>query len=363
MLHDFQEKTPRILICGTGNFSLRILMDIASSASIPIVVIICGRNGHRLELLRSAAAGRAQVFGNDIAFQARTVDLMDSTQTAALIEEIKPDVVIQAASTQPVSVLRSEGDRWTELVKNGGYSATLVFQALISIRIAFALKRFSPQSRLVNCCYPDVVNSLIKAAGLPIFSGAGNIAILSNILQSSIPVNERHDFRMLAHYRNLRDWRCLPSERQEVPCRVWLGDGEVDAVYDRFAARLSPEPVPDVSGASIVPPVLALCSGKSWTGHISGPAGLPGGYPVRVTNGEISLNLPSGVTEKEAVDWNLQFESMNGAFVDSFGKIHYTGRLYSEISRISPRLAEGFHISEIELVWADMNELRNRLSG
>jgi len=50
--------------------------------------------------------------------------------------------------------------------------------------------------------------------------------------------------------------------------------------------------------------------------HVPGPNGLPGGYPVRVHGGKVSLRLPSGLSEAEAVARNEQSATRDGVRAD-----------------------------------------------
>ncbi|MFM9616239.1 hypothetical protein ACKI18_47855, partial [Streptomyces niveiscabiei] len=87
-------------------------------------------------------------------------------------------------------------------------------------------------------------------------------------------------------------------------------------VYARFAdIQLTPEPVIEISGASGVPMLLAMAAGRSWRGHVPGPNGLPGGYPVRLVGRALELELPVGLTQAEAIAWNASFEEQNGLIV------------------------------------------------
>src|SRR5262249_48107343 len=129
---------------------------------------------------------------------------------------------------------------------------------------------------------------------------------------------------------------------------------EIDDVLTRFAAvQLTPEPVIDISGASGVPLIRALAQGPDWTGHAPGPKGLPGGYPVRCHAGEVGLDLPPGLSREEAVRWNTAFEVQNGLIVED-GRVRYTGQLYDRLRVVSPTLAGGFPVGDIEAVYDEM---------
>jgi hypothetical protein len=126
--------------------------------------------------------------------------------------------------------------------------------------------------------------------------------------------------------------------------------------------QLTPEPVIDISGASGVPLIRALARGADWTGHAPGPNGLAGGYPVRCHAGAVELDLPPGLNDDEAVSWNAAFEAQNGLAIES-GQVRYAGRLYDLLRAVSPTLAEGFPICDIDAVYDEMAALRNRLEA
>src|SRR5262249_26335478 len=146
--------------------------------------------------------------------------------------------------------------------------------------------------------------------------------------------------RMLCHYQNIAPWRrALPLRSGPSP-RVWLAGIEVDDVYDRFAAvQLTPEPVIDISGASGVTLMLALTHRRDWSGHVPGPMGLPGGYPIALKSGRIDLDLPEGIDRESAIARNIRHEADNGLVVGPDGRARYTGRLHDALRAESPDIA------------------------
>src|SRR5262249_22086593 len=121
------------------------------------------------------------------------------------------------------------------------------------------------------------------------------------------------------------------------------------------------EPVVDISGASGVTLVLAIAHGRDWTGHVPGPMGLPGGYPIAWKGGRIALDLPEGLDREVAMAWNLQFEAQNGLVVGPDGRARYPGRLHEALKAESPELAVGFDVADLEQIWQAMSALRDRL--
>ncbi len=190
----------------------------------------------------------------------------------------------------------------------------------------------------------------------------GNVAILSNVFAADCNLTDRSRIKVLAHYQHLGAWRRPAEARSGSAPRVWIDDEEVGDVFGRFrGVKLTPEPVIDISGASGVPMILALAQGRSWAGHVPGPYGLPGGYPVHLADGALVLNLPPSVSRDEAIAWNARFEEENGLVVGADRHARYTGVLRERLAQHSPALAEGFDVADLEDVHGAMQELRERL--
>jgi hypothetical protein len=352
-----------ILIFGTGSFAGRIALDLAATASEPVTVAIAGRNTERLNWLRTAGNARAAMFNRPARITSYPVDLSIPNAAAEAIAAVEPKVVVQAASFQSGSVISNQGNGWTKLVAEGGLSATAVLQAPLSIEVARAVKTVRPQAHFINCCFPDVVNLLIAALDLPISCGVGNIAILANAFAGALGAGAGR-LKVLAHYQNIAPWRQLPETRAGRSARVWVDDREVANVYACFEnVQLTREPAIEISGPSGVPLMLAMAQRRDWSGHVPGPNGLPGGYPVRLKDGHVGLDLPPLLTRDEAIAWNRRYEEESGLIVTPDGRAAYTGILRDRLGALSPALAEGFHVRDIAVACRQMNDLRSRLEN
>ncbi|MBL8697043.1 MAG: hypothetical protein JNK67_01635 [Alphaproteobacteria bacterium] len=349
------------MISGTGAFAARILFDLAATAPTPVHVTIAGRNAGRAAWLRTAAAARAAMFGRDVRVQVAPLDI-ERDDVAQALRSLRPKVVLQAASAQAGRVIAGPANAWAGMVARAGLSLTAVFQARLSIAMARAVAAATPETIFINACYPDVANGIIAALGLPITCGIGNVAILANAFAGLLGA-QAGELRVLAQYRTIAPFRLPPSKRAGVapPPRVWLGASELADVATRFeAVQLTPEPVIDISGAAAVPLLQAIAAGSTWRGHVPGPRGLPGGYPVRFDGKALALDLPPGLDERDAVAWNGAFEARSGLVVEH-GRARYTGVVEEELRAASPALAEGFAITDLEAHYVAMTALRERL--
>jgi hypothetical protein len=351
-----------IVVFGTGSFAWRIICDIAATAARPVTIAIAGRNRDRLRWLKVAGNARAAIFERPASFVECPVDLDDPEAAEAAIAELQPSVAVQAASAQPGSVISAQEDGWSQLVAAGGLSATAVFQAYLSQRVAHAVRAVRPQCRFINCCFPDVVNPILAACGLPIECGVGNVAILANAFAGELGIRSPGRVKVLAPYQTIGPWRRAPETRTGPGARVWIDDEEVRDVYAAFAnVRITAEPAVEISGASGAPLMLAMAAGVDWAGHVPGPKGLPGGYPVALRDGVLDLDLPLGIGWDEAVRWNARFEEENGLAIGKDGKARYTGVLYERMREASPSLAEGFDVRDVADVYEAMVALRAEL--
>lgn len=348
-----------IAVFGTGQFAGRIVLDLAATTRDPMDVVIIGRNAERLGWLVTAANARAFMFGGKARFRGAEMDVHDHTALVAFLQRETPRLAVQTASSQPSAVI-GESNAWAGIVAAGGLSVTAAFQAALSIAVGEAIQQAGIGCAMINCCFPDVVNGILRARGIDVLCGTGNVAILSNAFAGALgPTAGR--VRVLAHYQQLAAWRKPATERDGIPPRVWIDDEEVDAVFDRFSSvKLTREPAIEISGASGVTLMQAYVAGHDWIGHAPGPNGLPGGYPVRLRGDALELDLPPGCEAGDAIAWNAAFEEQNGLIVKD-GRCLYTGDLKRLLRDEDFPFADGFSVSQTEAACTAMDKLRCRL--
>ena len=351
-----------IVICGTGEFAARILFDIAATVPEDIAVAVIGRDQARLDWLRTGARARAAMFASGVRVDTMRIGDFTAAALSGPLAALRPRVVANTASLQGGRKPNPRPDRWTRLVQEAGLGVTAALQAALSLDIATAVATAAPCAAYVSCLYPDVLNPMIAAAGRPIASGIGNVAILAHAFAGTLDLGGER-LRMLAQHAALAAFR-RPAEQRNgrAPLRLWIGAQEIDDAFARFAdVKLAPEPVIDVSGASGVPLFRAIALGRAWTGHAPGPNGLPGGYPVRLADGRLELDLPPGLDAQAAIAWNQAFEAANGVVIGPDGAVRYTGRVEAALREVSPDLAAGFRMGEFPAALDALCALRARL--
>jgi hypothetical protein len=134
--------------------------------------------------------------------------------------------------------------------------------------------------------------------------------------------------------------------------RVYLGDeGRRDDGLAYRAPGLSPGVrYNQVTAAAAVPVLQALLPGAPplrWS--TPSPGGLAGGYPVRIEDGAVALDLPPGVDRDEAIAFNERLGRADGVErIDDDGTVHFTAACRAAVAGVAPDLAESLRIEDVE---------------
>ncbi|MBJ3776736.1 hypothetical protein [Acuticoccus mangrovi] len=352
-----------ILLLGTGFFAEVMLTDLSATATTPLRVVVGGRNAARMGWLVDACRSRAVIHDTPIRFDWREVDFTSAETLAEAIGALRPKVVVQAASLQSPWKVDIGDSAWSHLVARAGFGTTIAFNAMLAWRAAEAVRLLGDRCHFVNTCYPDGVNPLLEAAGLPITTGVGNIGIFPGLIGGRLPAEDLADFRVLAHHRHLVEWRKPGPERAGAPVRAWCGAKELEGINAMtLDIQLPYRDLNLISAASAVPVLLALAGEGARRCHVPGPYGLPGGYPATVDETGLRLDLPPGLSEAEAIAWNRQFEEADGVSVRD-GRVTYSANARAALAEHSVEIAEGFAAADLEDAFAAVTALRERLGG
>jgi len=359
-----------ILITGTGSLAEATLYAFADvDAGHPLQLAIGGRNARRRRWLALTANTRAvslglQNFTAEAALDGETPEAM-----AGVLAALRPRIIIQTASVQSPWTL-GQPNAWARMIIQGGYGLATPMHTIVTARLLRAIEIAGLDTLVINGAFPDIANSILQCMGFRSPVGFGNLDIVAVCMMATLGIRRQGAVQLLAQYEpHVAAFRLPPDKRGGMSPRAWIDGREIDDFGTRFAHILFPPGDDDglnqITGATVVPLALAFLDGRSYVGHATGPFGLPGGYPVTVENGVLSLRLPAGVSETEAVAYNKRFEEHEGIVVDEAAKrIRLSGRAHAALHRHSPRLAEGYSIAsldDLEAAGRDLEALRDRL--
>ncbi|MER5432305.1 hypothetical protein [Streptomyces sp. NPDC002588] len=320
-------------------------------------VTIAGRRAQAAAELAHVAGVRAHSAQSTVTFDAAHAG-QQPQDLRQLVAEGAPDLVLVCASSHSPWERERTPSAWTDLVTATGFGLTLPLQADLAARAARAVVATGSDARLVNACFPDAVNPVLDALGLPVLCGVGNAGLVAASLAHALEVHDTGRLRVLAHHVHLARPRTPEDE-----ARVWLDDTQVSDPA-RYLARMRAtrrEQLNLVTGQTAARLITALLHGIDLDTSVPGPWGLPGGYPVRVRDGRLELALPADLDQGAATAWNRRVGARDGVDVVD-GTVRFTERV-RDLLRLAGahELVDGFPVRELDTARARLAVLRTRL--
>lgn len=341
----------RVAVVGTGGLASAVCNSLALRCDAPVRVWVFGRNSDRTNSVCQIANTRAVVAGQPVRFEATTDDL------ATLADQSDLDGVLVCASSQSPWERQAAPSAWTALLNRAGFGLTLPFQAELALRVGRLLAGRNPRPWLLNGCFPDAVNPLLAALGVPVLAGIGNVGLLAASAQATLDLPDQRRLRVVAHHVHLY------APKKSMPeAIVWLDDEPVADPGALLAAqrRTDRAELNQVTGHTAAVTLSALLAGTPLDTHLPGPHGLPGGYPVRLHGTELTLRLPPGLSERDAVAVNQRAAVGDGVVVDA-GRVTFGTAAAAELAGSTPAIAAGFPVGDLDSATAELGALRDRL--
>ncbi|HET6213752.1 MAG TPA: potassium transporter TrkA [Micromonosporaceae bacterium] len=344
-----------VIVVGSGEFARSICTSLAASPATggrALRITVLARDGTAAARIARVCRVRAAVTGGRITFAAEALH-----DDAEVLARLRPDILVCCASAQSPYERLTAPSNWTDLVERAGFGITLPLQATVVARLARALSAVSPDTVLVNGCFPDAVNPLLHGLGLPVHCGIGNVATLAACLQSTLDLSDQGTLSVLAQHTHL-DAPLDPADE----VRVWQHGRQLGGVTALLAAdrALPRRELNAIAGHAAARLIEDLATGTPTRVNLPGPLGLPGGYPVRVSGRTIALDLPAGVTRADAVAWNVRVGRLDGVQVCA-GRVGYPGRAAQVLAEHLPRLAGGWSAADLDAAGAELTALRDKL--
>jgi len=348
---------------GCGSLAREIALAIpliTSQHDDDLTLIVAARDASRARWL--AQLVRARCFAARVALTVRyyKLDWNSVDQMAAMITAAAPTVILNTASLQSFWSLAPD-NAWSRLVRQGGYGVTAALQAALLPQLARALRSSASPAAVVNACYPDVINAGARRMGLSVCCGLGNVALVAELFRQHLAASRARDIRLLAGHWDVSELSRPPEHRSDFPI-VWDNGTTVDRERLSSVPVLFGDATLNAFGAGVSATLLySLATGRSWNGHVPGPYGELGGYPIRLEAGRFHHDLPQSMTLEAARAWNTERCERDGATVVEGKCLRFSARAAQSIRVVAPELAAGFDFKDVESAARAFLELRNVL--
>jgi hypothetical protein len=349
----------RILITGTGSLASHICYALATSSDRVVDAHVFGRTLGPAAKVATIANARSRAVGRKVQFFAGALDWQSPHSLADALSTIDATLIVHTASLQSPWEASQHNSAWTDLLSKAGFGLTLPLQAALLLRLLDAIELGQRRPPLINACYPDALNPLMKHCGRKVLCGLGNVATLAALLGDATHSDE---LRVVAHHLHLarRPTQSIPID---TPMYAWTPTGgwakfesDVDALAIVQGSELN-----QITGCTAVRLIDAVLGERATPIHAPGPLGLPGGYPIVAANLKVEIDLPAGLTLTEAIEANQSAARAEGVSIEPDDTVRFHGRTQDSLRRHSPMLAQGFHASDLAAVVESFTDLQTRL--
>ncbi|AHG05188.1 hypothetical protein HALDL1_05420 [Halobacterium sp. DL1] len=335
-----------VLLAGLGGVGYEALQILCGDPVVDEVVatdVLAGVGQTRTNTARYQALQR----GRNPNVEFETLDLLDVDATAALLEDVEPDVVLTAATLLRYSPFEELPDEQRE--KLIGFTSTGPGYACIvpgQIPLAYNLLRATEKAdvrepAVVNVSMPDVVNPALAGAGYEPLVGSGNVGhlvppierVASEIYDVPMPAVSAyvvaghsiiHPMLFYGHTGDVPFYVKVLVDGKDVTEEIDL-DAEFQSRNLPFPSEPSAREISIMTGTHSARIVRAVLSDAGTLTHAPGPNGMEGGYPVRLDRDGATVVLPDGISLQEAEALNRESLRYDGVQrIESDGTIVFT---------------------------------------
>lgn len=327
---------PLVLIVGIGEVG-RYLLEFLARESTDLDIVAADVDLRSVEGKVDNALFGAALHNRHPDVKPIEIDLLDLARTAELLHNLRPDVVVNCAVLQTWHVIRRLPEKVYAELSSAGLGAWLPVQLTLAMKLAQALELSGISAHYINTSLSDLTNPVLGAMGIPPTIGIGNVAVIEAAVRTLVsrklnrPRTEI-SLKMVAHHVHWVTWR-EAGYREGAPfyLRVLANGEDITSRFDPLALMkeailLYPEGTSfsAVSASSAIHNLLALLSEEPVRTHSPGPNGLPGGYPVVLSQEGARLDLPAEISRREAIELNLRAQTYDGVRrIDDDGRTHF----------------------------------------
>jgi hypothetical protein len=315
----------RFLIVGLGDIGELVLEFLVRMPNVDqIYTVDVADADDKLRAAYSAQVGALhQGLSPKVSFE--QLDVSDEDRTAAYLSRVEPDCVISCTSLLSWWVPQAElpPDVFRR-VDEAGFGPWFPLHFTLLYKLMRALKEVGSSAPVVNCSYPDATNAALAKVNLAPTIGVGNCDLFFPqfrymTVEHLGGTTEEVDVyfvgdHFMAHVLNqFQSTRGVPyflkiihrgRDVTDEIAQVYGGKDEVLVNANKYMPKGSGDHY--LVAASALKNAFGLLQGRDGLFYSPGPCGLPGGYPIRFSGGEVEVDLPDELSLEEAVAINQE---------------------------------------------------------
>ncbi|QYN33331.1 hypothetical protein K1T35_33130 [Pseudonocardia sp. DSM 110487] len=350
-----------VLVIGVGDLGERLAAGLAGHPGVRRL-LLAGRSVPKV-----TKAATTVLSSYDCLVEPVRLDALRVEDVASLLATHRPDLVVQCASRRSPWELFGRDDPAARAVAAAGIALRLPYQLAVPLAVMRAAREAGYSRPIANLSLPDVTGPILAALDLAPTIGLGNASVIQ--LRARAAWRAIHPdatnaplIRVIGHHAQVFDvMQADPPADPDHRCRIYLDEqGHRDDGLAYQAPGLAPGPrYNHVTAAAALPVLTALLPDAPplrWSAPA--PDGLPGGYPVRINNQAVALDLPPGVTADEAIAFNQRMSNGDGIHhVDDDGTAYFTPACQEAVADIAADIAEPLPIDQIDTRAARLDDV------
>ncbi len=324
---------PTIMITGAGGLVGTMAMEYLVRNPHVKHLIATDVNKKRLENYAKSALLGSMLHGHSKRVSWELLDLTNVDQVSDFLRKSPPGIILNC--TTMISSFW-----YTDLINHAIKKSGKVFpgrmaghtfakDGVLTYSIAKAIQQADVPTKFVNISFPDHTNYALGKIGLAPTTGAGTIDLTVEAIR--YVVSQRKNVppknvlvRMVAHH----GIRAAPVTSDLMWLSIHINGEDVSAEFDQVELVKSALPYSGgynhgSTASSGVKTVLGILEGVGMYTHNPGPAGICGGYPVRLTNDGPEILRPKELSQADAEKINIA-----GMQADGIEKVDNTGTVY-----------------------------------
>jgi len=316
------KKRWRFLIVGLGDIGEHVLEILVRTPNVDQIDVIDVANDDKLRKTYSAQVGALQQgFSPKVTFE--QLDVSDEDQTAEYIRKVDPHCVISSTSLLSWWVPQSKlPPDVFQRIDEAGFGPWFPFHFTVIYKLMRAMKEAGSSAPVVNCSYPDATNAALAKVNLAPAIGVGNCDLFFPQMRwmtvehlggspEDVEVYFVGDHYMAHVLNQFQSTSGVPyflkilyrgRDVTEELAKVYGGKDEIVVNANKYMPKGAADHF--LVGSSAVKNAMALLQGSNRIEYSPGPCGLPGGYPIRFSNGEVAVKLPDEISLEEAIHIN-----------------------------------------------------------
>lgn len=353
-----------IMIFGLGDLGGYVLEFLARVPNICKIVTVDINEDWGFRKTNSAICGASQ-FGLYPDIEFIHLDAFDIENTTNVLKDIQPTIIYNSMTLQSWWVITQLPEWAYKAIDEARYAPWYPMHFVPAYKLMQAVKKSGIETHVINAAFPDLVNPVLAKLGLSPTVGIGNIDNIVVSLQIvvskifNVPLRSCKIFMVAPHFVSYYLSRFGNTGGAPYYIKVMIDDKDVTSKIShkelfQKVTTIGKRPggihAHPVVASSVCKIILGILFDTKELGHAPGPNGLPGGYPIRISQKGVDVFLPEGLSIDEAIRINNEAQVFDGVeLIEKDGTVILTDKSAEIFKKLLNFECKYYKVEECEI--------------